>query len=204
MSDEIKANLPNMSQKETEILESCLTGLKSVIHTLRKVVDDGLQQMRSSAIKPRLHPWVDQFITHNHNMTEEELVNYEAGETFIQFLIVQIDGLLSTFKNSLTPRNYDALVGILTTEVVSRLERAVKKSTFNRLGGLILDQEVRQLSSFLTGATSWSVRDKLARLSQIATLLNLETVAELSEYWDSSSSTWRLTSTDVRSILTLR
>lgn len=40
----------------------------------------------------------------------------------------------------------------------------------------MLDQEVRALGSYLTGATSWSVRDKLARLTQMATLLNLEKV----------------------------
>lgn len=64
---------------------------------------------------------------------KEELAAYEAGETFVQFLIVQIDGLLNSFKNSLSPRNYDALVSILASEVTTRLERAIKKSTFNRV-----------------------------------------------------------------------
>uniref|UniRef100_U5EZ33 Conserved oligomeric Golgi complex subunit 4 n=1 Tax=Corethrella appendiculata TaxID=1370023 RepID=U5EZ33_9DIPT len=204
MSEEIRNNFPLMTTREKEKLESCLAELKSVGDSLKALVDYGLQQLRSSAIKPRLHPWIDQFLTHNHNLTEEELATYEAGETFIQFLIVQIDGLLSSFKEILTPRNYDALVGILTDEVTTRLERAIKKSTFNRLGGLILDQEIRALTSFLTGATSWSVRDKLARLSQIATVLNLENVTELTDYWESSSSTWRITSNEIRSILALR
>ncbi|XP_055596409.1 conserved oligomeric Golgi complex subunit 4 [Uranotaenia lowii] len=204
MADEIKMNFPSMTSREKEKLDSCLSGLKSVGDSLKALVDYGMQQLRASAIKPRLHPWVDQFITHNHNMTEEELANYEAGETFIQFLIVQIDGLLTNFRTSLTPRNYDALVSIVTSEITTRLERAIKKSTFNRLGGLVLDQEVRALSSFLTGATSWSVRDKLAKLIQMATILNLESVSELPEYWDSSSATWRLTPTEVRTILALR
>ncbi|XP_058466858.1 conserved oligomeric Golgi complex subunit 4-like [Malaya genurostris] len=59
--------------------------------------------------KPRLHPWVDQFINHNHNLAEEELASYEARETFIQLLIVQVDALLTAFKTALTPRNYDGL-----------------------------------------------------------------------------------------------
>lgn len=71
---------------------------------------------------------------------------------------------------------------------------------------MILDQEVRALGSFLTGATSWSVRDKLARLSQMATILNLEKVSEISDYWDptENSTTWRLTANEVRTILALR
>lgn len=69
-----------------------------------------------------------------------------------------------------------------------------------------MDQEVRALGSFLTGATSWSVRDKLARLSQMATILNLEKVSEISDYWDptENSTTWRLTANEVRTILALR
>uniref|UniRef100_A0A8D7ZZH9 Conserved oligomeric Golgi complex subunit 4 n=1 Tax=Culex pipiens TaxID=7175 RepID=A0A8D7ZZH9_CULPI len=204
MADEIKLNFPAMTSREKEKLESCLSLLKSVGDSLKALVDFGLQQLRTAAIKPRLHPWVDQFIAHNHNLTEEELATYEAGETFIQFLIVQIDGMLTMFKASLTPRNYDALVSIVTTEITARLERAIKKSTFNRLGGLVLDQEARALASFLTGATSWSVRDKLAKLLQLATILNLESVAELPEYWESSSATWRLTPSEVRTVLALR
>ncbi|XP_053675501.1 conserved oligomeric Golgi complex subunit 4 [Anopheles nili] len=204
MTEETEVTFPAMSSREKEKLDSCLGGLKSVGDSLKALIDFGFQQLRSSAIKPRLHPWVDQFLTHNHNLTEEELASYEASETFVQFLIVQIDGLLNSFKVALTPRNYDALVSIVTTEITARMERAIKKTTFNRLGGLVLDQEVRALASFLTGATSWSVRDKLAKLLQMGTILNLETVSELPEYWESSSASWRLTANEARSILALR
>lgn len=133
MLEEVKSSFVGMSSREKEILESCMSGLKSVGDSLKALVEFGMQQLRSSAIKPRLHPWVDQFLQHNHNLNEEELSTYEAGETFIQFLIMQIDGLLISFKTVLSPRNYDALVGILAADVTSRLERAVKKSSFNRV-----------------------------------------------------------------------
>lgn len=107
---------------------------------------------------------------------QEELSAYEAGETFVQSLIVQLDTLLNSFKVIMSARNYDALVSVVATDVTARLERAIKKSTFNRLGGLVLDQEVRALATYLTASTSWSVRDKMIRLTQIATLLNLEKV----------------------------
>ncbi|XP_058057832.1 conserved oligomeric Golgi complex subunit 4 [Anopheles bellator] len=204
MGEEIEGTLPGISGREKEKLDSCLGGLRAVGDSLKTLIDFGFQQLRSSAIKPRIHPWVDQFVTHNHNLTEEELATYEAGETFAQFLIVQIDGLLNSFKVALTVRNYDALVSIITSEITARMERAIKKTTFNRLGGLVLDQEVRALATFLTGATSWSVRDKLAKLLQMGTILNLETVSELPEYWESSSASWRLTANEVRSILALR
>nr|XP_016945408.1 conserved oligomeric Golgi complex subunit 4 [Drosophila suzukii] len=208
MEQEIAGTFPQTTPVERQLLDSCLTELKAVRDALKATVDFGMQQLRSSVIKPRLNPWINQFLNYSHNLNEEELAAYEAGETFVQFFIVQLDGLLNSFKNSLSPRNYDALVSILATEVTMQLERAIKKITFNRLGGLVLDQEVRALGSYLTGATSWSVRDKMTRISQIATLLNLDKISELSEYWNPENnkemSSWHLTPNEVRTFLTLR
>lgn len=46
---------------------------------------------------------------------------------------MNLDGLLQSFKGSLTTANYDALIGLLTAEVTARLEKVVLKSTFNRV-----------------------------------------------------------------------
>ncbi|KAG4073194.1 hypothetical protein HA402_002583 [Bradysia odoriphaga] len=208
MKEEITATYP-LTAKENDILESCLAGLNSVRDTMKAAVDFGLQQLRSIVLKPRLNTWIDQFTSYNHILTEDELSTYEAGETFVQSIIVQLDGLLVSFKSSMSQRNYDALVSIVATDVAARLERTIKKCTFNRLGGLVLDQEVRTLGSYLTGAVaSWSIRDKMVRLTQIATLLNLEQVSELSEYWNplhrDETPAWRLSHDELRSILALR
>ena len=78
-------------------------------------------------------------------------------------------------------------------EVTVLLEKAVTKTSFNRLGGLQFDKEVRGLSSFLTSVTSWSIRDKFSRLQQMAAILNIETVSEVEEL----SSSGKLTPVEV-------
>ena len=45
-----------------------------------------------------------------------------------------------------------------------------------QLGGLQFDKELRALVGYLTAVTQWTIRDKFARLTQIATVLNLEKV----------------------------
>jgi len=74
------------------------------------------------------------------------------------------------------------------------------------LGGLALDKEVRALAGYLTTATTLSIRDKLARLTQVATILNLEKPSEMADYWGVAAGAlaWRLTSADVRQIMGLR
>jgi len=65
--------------------------------------------------------------------TQDELLRYETDEPFVQTLIMNLEGLLRGFKDSLTTSNYDALIGLLTAEVTARLEKVVLKSTFNRV-----------------------------------------------------------------------
>ena len=60
------------------------------------------------------------------------------------------------------------------------------------------------MASYFTTATSWSVRDKFARLTQIATILSIEKIEELADYCGADAIAWRLTPADVRKILALR
>ena len=70
IQEEIRCTFPAMKPRENDILESCLSGLKSVADSLKALVDFGMQQIRSSVIKPRLHTWVDQFLSFNHELNE--------------------------------------------------------------------------------------------------------------------------------------
>lgn len=51
-----------------------------------------------------------------------------------------------------------------------------------QLGGLQLDREVRAIVGYLSQVSEWGVRDQLTRLTQMATLLNLENIAEVSTH----------------------
>ncbi|XP_034237746.1 conserved oligomeric Golgi complex subunit 4 [Thrips palmi] len=206
LGEEMAAALPGMTDRDRAKLESCLSGMGGVTASLRALVEYGMSQLSASAIKPRVSPWVDAFLNVSHILTEEEFSGYEANEPFVRNLVANLDSLLSSFKPSLTPTNYDTLVSILATEVTHQMEKVIAKSSFNRLGGLVLDKEVRVLVGYLTNATSWSIRDKFARLTQIATVLNLERASEISDYWSSEPGAiaWRLTSAEIRHFMTLR
>lgn len=68
--DEVPSVLIAMSENEKVKLESCLSGLGSVAASLKAVIDYGMQQLRVSAIKPRVNPWVDAFLSVNHQLSE--------------------------------------------------------------------------------------------------------------------------------------
>lgn len=190
----------SLSSKQTDKISSCMTGLPAVQARLRATLDSGLAALRTSVVKPRVKPWVDGFCLVTHNLTDEMFSDFAANDPWVQQTILNIDMLLKSFKLSLTQTNFDSFVNIVASEVTLQLEKAVTKTSFNRLGGLQFDKEVRGLSSFLASVTSWSIRDKFSRLQQMAAILNIETPREIEECSDLN----KLTPLEIRQILHLR
>lgn len=70
LSAEIDATFPNMQKKDRGKIDSCLSSLKGVILILRGIIDCGLEQLRVSAVKPRVTPWLDAFLSIDHHINE--------------------------------------------------------------------------------------------------------------------------------------
>jgi hypothetical protein len=51
----------HLTKYEKEKISSCLSGLASVNIRLKSVFEFGLSQLKSSAVKPRVKPWMDAF-----------------------------------------------------------------------------------------------------------------------------------------------
>ncbi|KAI8790986.1 conserved oligomeric Golgi complex subunit 4 [Biomphalaria glabrata] len=206
LEEDISKLYPQCSEQSRAKLESCLGEVISVSSKFKEIVDFGFNQLASSAVKPRIKPLIDSFLSTSHNISDEEFSNYEANDPWVQNVIVSLDATLTTFKEAMTQSNYDRFATAVSGEITQQLEKAVTKTTFNRLGGLQFDKELRALVGYLSSVTTWTVRDKFSRLMQMATILNLEKVSEIMDYWGQNSGplTWRLTPTEVRQILALR
>ncbi|KAM4721196.1 conserved oligomeric Golgi complex subunit 4 isoform 1-T1 [Rhinophrynus dorsalis] len=187
-------------------IDSCLSDMASVSNKFRDLLQEGLGELNSTAVKPQVKPWINLFLSLSHNIEEEEFNDYEANDPWVQQFIVNLEQLMAEFKAGLSPVIYENLTSLLTSLIAIELEKVVLKSTFSRLGGLQFDKELRSLIAYLTTVTTWTIRDKFARLTQMATILNLERVTEILDYWGPNSGplTWRLTPAEVRQVLALR
>ena len=91
-------------------------------------------------------------------------------------------------------------------QVVDRLEAITRLKTFNLLGGLQIERDVRQLINAASEITQMPVRDRFAKLSQMSTMLAIENVAEMQDFWgaNSDSISWRFNQLQVREVLRQR
>ncbi|RDD41207.1 Conserved oligomeric Golgi complex subunit 4 [Trichoplax sp. H2] len=198
--------LDKLDDNSRHKIQSCLNDLRDTSDVFKAIVNNGSTQLCVSVIMPKIKVHIDGFTSVSHDITEETFNNYELNDPFVQNLISCISQDIQNYKEHLSTANFDLLISLLTNEITTELENAIFRSTFNRLGGLQFDKELRALVSFLTSVTQWTIRDKFARLSQIAIILNLENVNEILDYWGVNAGplAWRLTPADVRNSLMLR
>lgn len=153
-----------------------------------------------AGLGPRLRPFLDAAAAASYHLTEAEYAENEADDPWVHRLLAAVDAALSWARPLLSTANNDALVAALVDSVAARLEAVVWQKRFNWLGGLQLERDVRTLVNQLSEQTARTVRDKFARLTQMATVLNVETAEEVLDFWGDNAGaiTWRLTSVEVR------
>jgi len=155
ITNEIQINFGNtVTSRDQDKLQSCLAGLKTTASKFRKLSDFGHEQLKSSAIKPRIKPWVDHFLSVNHDIDEDEFGCYEAQDPFVQQLISHLDEFMNGFRDGLTPNNYQELIATLTVQVAVQFEKAIFKTNFSRVS---LNGSTSIQSKILQGSKSLSV-----------------------------------------------
>ncbi|XP_010263126.1 PREDICTED: conserved oligomeric Golgi complex subunit 4 [Nelumbo nucifera] len=190
---------------DRERVKSCLSELGEMSNSFKQTLNVGMEQLVST-VTPRIRPVLDSVATISYELSEADYAENEVNDPWVQKLLHAVETNAAWLQPLMTPNNYDSFVHLIIDFIVKRLEVIMMQKRFSQLGGLQLDRDVRALVSHFSGMTQRTVRDKFARLTQMATILNLEKVSEILDFWGENSGpmTWRLTPAEVRRVLGLR
>ncbi|KAI6184746.1 hypothetical protein M3Y97_00629500 [Aphelenchoides bicaudatus] len=176
---------------------------KKFTHTARI----GLGKLVDAAFKSKLKDSAEDYITFNHELSDELFQEYEAHDPFINAFIEKLDKLIGNFNHLLMPENYKEFLGVVAAEASKQLENVMFQCYFNRLGALQLDKEFRDFATYLTTIADWSIREKCARLGQLVTIMNVESVDEAVDYFaglQNTTSSTLISISDLKKTLMLR
>ncbi|CAH2323866.1 conserved oligomeric Golgi complex subunit 4 [Pelobates cultripes] len=79
-------------------IDSCLSDMASVSNKFGDLLQEGLGELNSTAVKPQVKPWINLFLSVSHNIEEEEFNDYEANDPWVQQFIVNLEQFMSEFK----------------------------------------------------------------------------------------------------------
>lgn len=200
IESEIAATISKEDQKK---IQTCLNGLRETSQAFSQNLTMSVQQLAQTLI-PRIKPSLDIFSQLSYELTEQMYADYEVNDPFAKKLISQLEALLQPYQKVLLPATYNILIQQVVIFFAQRLEQMILTKTFNQIGGLQLDRDLRALVSFFTSLSSRTVRDRFQRINQIGLILTLENANEIVEYWGDKSFTWRLSAAEIRQVLLLR
>jgi hypothetical protein len=205
-----------------EMLSHGLRELEDVCKQFKKAAKRGLTLV-VRMVSGNLRPYIDAFGQANYELSEAQYSERQLADPCAQSLLLAVQREVVVLQPCLSPGNWAVCVGVLVDLIVKRIETLVMAKQFSFWGGLQLDQDVRAISGYFGGVCSYSMREKFTRLVQIASILQLERVGEMVDYWAvaggsgagasassaSSSRTrsraaWRLYEHEVRTVLALR
>ncbi|KAH7864573.1 hypothetical protein Vadar_031140 [Vaccinium darrowii] len=173
-------------------------------NSFKKALNVGMEQLVAT-VTPSIHPVLDSVATISYELSEAEYADNEVNDPWVQRLLHSVEFNVAWLQPLMTANNHDSLVNLVIDFIVKRLEVIMMQKGFTQLGGLQLDRDVRAIVSHFLSVTQRTVRDKFARLTQMATILNLEKVSVILDFWGENSGpmTWRLTPAEVRRVLGL-
>eukprot|EP00891_Asterochloris_glomerata_P008941 jgi/Astpho2/8941/Aster-02621 len=186
--------------------------VRSVLDDLSKTAGDFAAISRRAldhlcnGLLPKLRPVLDEVSSVSYELSDAQFEARAVEDTWVNTLLTLLALYLHWLQPLLTKSNFEHVVGLLLEKIVDRLEAITRLKTFNLLGGLQIERDVRQLINAASEITQMPVRDRFAKLSQMSTMLAIENVAEMQDFWgaNSDSISWRFNQLQVREVLRQR
>uniref|UniRef100_A0AAF5PWE5 Conserved oligomeric Golgi complex subunit 4 n=2 Tax=Wuchereria bancrofti TaxID=6293 RepID=A0AAF5PWE5_WUCBA len=203
--EDFEKHLTEVSELEKGKLENAVSQLDDLVRKFDSSANIGVDKLCTAVFRPKLKPVMELYLNVTHTPSESEFADFEAEDPFMDNFIATLDRQLAAFEPLLVPVNYQELLVVVCAEVSMQFERVIMKNVYNRLGGLQLDKDFRSLSSYLTNIAGWVVREKCTRLSQIVSIINVDSVAEAEEcFHQLQHHNLMLTSDEAMKLLALR
>lgn len=124
------------------------------------------------------------------------------GDSWAYALLAAIVKGVESAQLLLTSTNFEAVTGALLDAVARRLEAVILQKRFTLVGSLQLERDVRLLVNGLSEQIERGVRERFGRLSQLSSVLAVESGQEAMELLAEGG--WRLSESEVRSALDRR
>ncbi|GAB5357484.1 hypothetical protein AAMO2058_000378900 [Amorphochlora amoebiformis] len=204
-SSEVFSHIPSA----VKMASHCLDALKDTSEAFMRIVYHNINRFVSMQVEKVSGPQalgslLERFGQQSYEVQEREYASSEANDTYIPSLLRALELVHKGMKDKMTEANLELMLHALATSVVKRIEAFAMRKSFTFWGGLKFDKDIRKISGFFNGLCSRPVRTKFSRLMQIGSLLQVDKVEEILDYWTSDAQVWRLSPREVKLVLSLR
>ncbi|CAE7728026.1 COG4 [Symbiodinium sp. CCMP2456] len=154
-------------------------------------------------LKIHLRPMLEPLDKLDYNISEAQYADFQVNDPFAKAFNAQADVIHQHIKAVLNSSSAEEIMQQMAEQTCRRIEKAALSKHFSLFGALQFESDVRAICSFFTSVSEQALRHKFARLFEMSSLLNLESLDELRELC-SELRTWRLTPDEMQKLLQSR
>eukprot|EP00127_Corallochytrium_limacisporum_P003373 Clim_evm1s149 gene=Clim_evmTU1s149 len=166
--------LAHQLEKEYSCFEDFLSGARR----MKKCVDNAINLLVIELFVSPLEAALQRYVAMGHVVDDDEYHKREMEGNPMGLVLQQIEYSLKPLSEALRRPNYLALVDKVSGSVADALFQVVIQIDFNQLGALQFDSGLRALVSRLGELSSWTVRDRFARVTSSAAVLCADSVED--------------------------
>lgn len=202
------------NSEDLEKVLVCCEQLSRSEAKFRQLITTQLEQIAEAMKQQRFQPLFDIITAVNYKLSAAEYSECQINDSFAGQLIMGLKEVLSPIEAVLTPTTAATLGALITRLFVRHMERTIIKKPFSQLGAQQMDTDIQKISDFFgEHSPKGFARECFQRLTQIAFLLNFDSLAEVQEEWNTRIANrletdprpaWTLSSTDLKRVLSLR
>lgn len=176
----------------------------SLAPKLRSALQFEMEELYTTLVMPRVQTLLTEITQElSYELDEAAYAKAEDADRIAKQLQAHWDTVLPGYREQLTESNYSLLFAQTLDAILEPWETAVLQMRFTELGALRFDKDVRAMLNFFAAQVPWGVRDKFARLQQIAFVLNKDDDDDVYEAGAALGISWQLTPSEVQQVRAL-
>jgi conserved oligomeric Golgi complex subunit 4 len=168
-------------------IAGCLEMLSSCGSHCKKILDAGLGKLCATH-RLRVRGVMDAMngagSVVRYDLDENEYDEMEALDPFRSEIVERLKVIIDPYRIAFVKRNFEYILHHVIETVSRRVEGALRRKVFSHFGGLKFDQDLRALLVLFTERSSRNVRKRFARLSEMALVLSVEVLEDISEFME--------------------
>ncbi|EAU88111.1 hypothetical protein CC1G_03783 [Coprinopsis cinerea okayama7 len=187
-------------------VKKIVSTLSSLTARFKSTLRGGIEQLFNQLMRPRLRTFIpDVYRDISYALNEDQYNVAEYQDLTRKRFIKAWDTLMDGYKDVFSENNYRMFFGFTLDLILRPWEKHAVSLKYTELGAIRFDRDLRAITSYLSSQTPFGdVREKLLRLQQISTLLNLDSEEDVDEFYNGSGITWKLSAQDAKAIVGLK
>ncbi|CAK4644801.1 hypothetical protein LEN26_010983 [Aphanomyces euteiches] len=190
-------------------LAACLLGLEETASEFKALLLTCLDTVCEAMIQPKVTSTCAPLLKKaSYELTDAMFTANEANDPYVLALIQAVDSVVAPFESHLSRANFAQLMEAAGDIAVALVENMITTKSFNPLGAMQLEKEVRLLLAHFGSKCDHSKRhhDSFAALRQISMVLTVDTPDDVLEFIGRPTKgvPWKLSRQRVVDLLHLR